>query len=125
MDETEREKMNTKNVLKLAGVVEKSTTYDQTVHAYDCGIPASIAGHATALVYQNINCFDLGFKFNGNYIDINYTAQKFLEIDVARADDLFQPHPLGDFQDPTPAQAAQVLRHLAKTGEVDWEVATN
>lgn len=43
---------------------------------------------------------------------------------------LFMAAPLGhkpeypyDVIDPTPKQAAKVLRHLAITGEVNWEIA--
>lgn len=54
-------------------------------------------------------------------------ATKILGLDPEQAAELFEPMNNGlddrDWDAVTPRQAAKVLRHLAKTGEVSWEVA--
>lgn len=56
-------------------------------------------------------------------------AAKLLGLDELDADILFEPMNNSllfhdeDWDAVTPRQAAKVLRHLAKTGEVNWEVA--
>ena len=124
--------MNKNNVLKLAKVVEKSTTYDQRLYAHVCGTPACIAGHAALLaepdgqlVAPTERC-GAHFKFSDGEIGyISETAQTWLGLEEWPAAELFDPHPLGEDEDATSAQAGQVLRHLAETGEVDWMVADN
>ncbi|APH74136.1 hypothetical protein [Aquibium oceanicum] len=55
-------------------------------------------------------------------------AAKLLGLDELDAETLFEPMNYGpaihlEWDEVTPRQAAKVLRHLAKTGEVEWEVA--
>ena len=131
LDEIEREKMNKNNVLKLAGVVEKSTTYDQTIYAHTCGTPACIAGHAALLaaphgkfvVTETRSWPRFKFPSGGDIWYVSDVAQVWLNLNDWWADQLFQPIPLGKAKKVTPAQAGKVLRHLAETGEVDWGVA--
>lgn len=57
------------------------------------------------------------------------TAGGILGLDLYQAECLFEPMNHNpdlfdaDWEKVTPRQAAKVLRRLAKTGEVDWEVA--
>ena len=124
--------MNTENILKLAETIEKSETYDQTRFAHICGTPACIAGHAALLaepdgqmVAATERCGP-HFKFSdGNIGYISQIAQTWLGLGDWSADELFQGWPFGEDKEVTAAQAAQVLRHLAETGEVDWDIFDN
>lgn len=57
-------------------------------------------------------------------------ARKLLGLDKKTADKLFYPYQLDrddedrnfDWENITPKQAAQVIRHLVDTGKVDWTV---
>ena len=56
---------------------------------------------------------------------IEEVAYKFLGLNIHEAWTLFVPHPWDKekMHAITPAQAVRVLRHLAKTGKVDWRKA--
>lgn len=102
--------MNTERILKLADVIEESETYDQTQFFHPCGTPGCIAGHAVTM---------LGSDEKGP--NTSEIAREELGLDEVQATALFFVWPFTI--NPTAKQAATVLRHLARTGEVDWEVA--
>ena len=112
--------MDREHVLAVADAVEKSVTYDQDRFWFErCGAPACIAGHAVALSggQHAVMCgerkSDIGRR---TFV----TAQAYLEISHDTAITLFICDGLRDPEDKH--QAARTLRHLAETGEIDWEV---
>ena len=118
--------MNKENVLALAERMEGLEEYDDATNNRDnmysqrewvfgCGSPACIAGHAAAML-------GTGIVTNSN---ADRMAMEFLGIDWHEAHDLFDSMPNTYFEnDPSPKDAACVLRHLAATGKVDWFEAT-
>lgn len=72
----------------------------------DCGTTACIAGWAEALFTE--------------VEDIGGNAEELLGLGEPVANKLFHGFPRGNIR---PAQAADVLDHLIRTGEVDWSVA--
>lgn len=113
--------MNVERINALADMIEvmPHTTvsaeegFSMANWSHDCGTPACIAGWAAYLakgpgVLINHSCYDV--------------AADFLDINVCLADELFEPR-LGDvdlWDEIEPKHAAEVLRHLAQTGNVDW-----
>lgn len=119
--------MNVERILQLADVIEKTPhrlRYSETMKwrrlsgfnmsNWHCGTTGCIAGWA---------CDVFG---NGNepfYTDeIQFDAAVLLGLPHHIADDLFVPTD-GALTDIKPKHAANVLRHLAETGEVDWSIA--
>lgn len=97
--------LNVAEILRVADAVERSGTYDQTFCHHACGTPACIAGHVVGHGHQPT--WD--------------AARDILGLTDKQAYPLFAACPLGFFSEaPTNAHAAACLRHLAKTGEVDW-----
>lgn len=119
--------MNTENILKLADIIAAQpwACYNDEnpdfVHGYyqgcfyhSCGTAACIAGFATA-----VSRGDVSAKIsNLSTSDVKHIAQAFLGLDRERASQLFYHGP----NDASPELAAAVLRNLAATGEVDWEI---
>lgn len=101
--------MNTERILHIADLIEKlePQQFDMSDYIYtaECGTVACIAGW-TYLTY-------------GGCGDPYSEARNLLGLDEDRADALFLPYGC-DWEDITPAHAAQTLRKLAETGEVDW-----
>jgi hypothetical protein len=124
--------MNKENILKLANHIESlrhigdDEALGQGVEGFNlnrevftCGTPACIAGWAVS------------FQRHTNQIadDEEFTndAMKYLGVNEYEYDDLCYPFyakAISSFDDVTPAQAAKVLRNLAETGVVDWDVIT-
>lgn len=101
---------------------------DHTNVGFQCNSTACIAGWA---------CLVLGakggiLKKERDSHGINsfaHTARDLLGLDERTSDELFEPFNHRflarddiDWDKVTPRQAAKVLRHLAKTSEVDWNV---
>lgn len=113
--------MKTELILELANLVEAqphtdrkaSSGFSMVAMTHDCGTPACIAGWAAweargrPSAFKSDNCFMIGRE----YLDIN-TDQAFR---------LFMPRDWEENKH-TPAQAARTLRHLARTGEVVWNL---
>ena len=136
--------LNRENIRKLATVVENSETYDQRFikwgdislearahllgeavagSAHPCGTPACIAGHAIAMQADDDMQDDLD-KLVVSWLDL--AADWFGFRHKGYAMNLFDAYPLvidGIEYSPTPEIAAETLRHLADTGEVDWHRA--
>ncbi|PZP62989.1 MAG: hypothetical protein DI604_28090 [Delftia acidovorans] len=118
--------MNKERILALANLIEKQphsaveevSGFNMVSYVHACGTPACIAGWAVAsegtpspLAHQPIQPTGVSSR-----------AAKYLGLEYPEAEELF----LGgvyDLDEITPAQAAACLRHLAETGEVDWDHA--
>lgn len=100
---------------------------------YSCDTAACIAGWAflaytpagrrrpMKTAYNHANAIVEGVKFFDNE-EIVAVARLHLGLGTFLASSLFCPSPRisPDPYTATPARAARVLRHLARTGEVDW-----
>jgi hypothetical protein len=116
--------MNKERILALADLIEaqphtglnEKTGFNMGEYRHECGTPACIAGWAAAAsVGDTTGTIKLEM-----YADIQ--AQQFLDLDGDQASALFQP-PCEDedeWDEITPDHAAFTLRHLVKTGKVDW-----
>lgn len=132
--------MNKKRILKLADVIETEAgqhglgfnmdTYlnsvDKDISGHNCGTVACIAGWTTFLfdprgrLRSPARASKDAIAANNSSTrtgDFHNTAGDILGLTEIEANELFLP---SAFDDPTPAQAAKVLRHLAETGEVEW-----
>lgn len=78
-----------------------------------CGTTACIAGHAYALFKPEIQCRKIGS------MDLVRDVRLLLDLTPEQAMDLFWRTSFKG----TPAQAANVIQHLANTGKVDWTKA--
>lgn len=115
--------MNTDRIHLLANIIENqrpATTdskagYTQRCFIHLCGTPACLAGFAVALSFDDLT-IDLRNVTKGSE-DIWEHARVFLDLTMEQAIVLF------NYQnpEPTPNQAAAVLRVLAATGEVHWD----
>lgn len=142
--------MNAENILKVADAIEAAITTKTGLngvlgfnmasfvnteptgykdHVDNCGTTACIAGWAYAIKTQatpeamkDIISAE-GRVGSGSYNKIPNTARDFLDLDQDQADDLFMSDyaPI-ELYDIKPQTAVRVLRHLAATGEVDWNV---
>lgn len=81
----------------------------------NCGTVACIAGWACVLANPELSVSDADEPAGFNIMD---TARDFLGLDPFEAHSLFVP--TGHVYAATAAQAADVLDHLAETGEVVW-----
>ena len=131
------------NIYKLANVIEKSETYDQSLWDWKgrehiigenrCSTPACIYGHMAVVfpkLYRQI-LLDVGKSAGADAvkhgdIHINMTiaevmSTRILGISKAEGNRLCISEPDGSEQ-PVPARvAANVLRNLARTGKVQWD----
>ena len=119
-------------LLHLADVVEASDTYDQTayfhsaddgcrtkneepgIHGALCGTPGCVAGHAVSL-FDSETAWDPDDRRL-----IHRTARDLLGLSISQAADLFDGAPLKG-RKIGKELAAEVLRRLAYTGNVDWK----
>lgn len=141
--------MNKRNILKVAKAIEDAAKKQEglrgeigfnmnVVAAHDghgdhvdtCGTVACIAGWAYAIRYPSVTAARLvkvadGAAFLGLHMEhrVPSIAARFLGLSDDEALALFAPDSLLiSYRDITPAHAVAVLRHLAKTGKVDWSV---
>lgn len=123
--------MNVENILKVADAIEQhsiselgfnmaitikegTSLVDRT--GYNCNTVACIAGWAVVI--------DRGLKealVVARNMETCDTALEILDISEEDGDDLFTPPGYGKGEH-TPVQAVRTLRHLAATGEVDWDL---
>lgn len=107
--------MNTERILHIADLIEKlePQQFDMNEWANSCGTVACIAGW-TYLTYA-----DEVIPGSAGTV-----AAEILGLDEEVANSLFVPTDEDGldamYEDITPAHAAQTLRKLAETGEVDW-----
>ncbi len=106
------------------------TQFNMSRFEFNCGAPACIAGHACTLFRNPIRrALDLTHRNGPLYLTLDTPgmATKLLGLSHSQAGTLFTPSRLPDnfngYNSITPKVAAAVLRHLAKTGEVDWSVS--
>ena len=112
--------MNVVFCTRVADAVEASKTYEQSIfvgrrmrgHRW-CKTPACIAGHAAFLL-------DGTAAFEESYA-IDVRAREAMGLSKSQARELFQPYPLPIGEHPDGRQAAEVIRYMVQTGEVDWE----
>lgn len=111
--------MNVERINALADLIEKqpnsghkdSDGFNMRYWTHSCGTPSCIAGWAVFLSEVPVETFGVKRK-----------AAEFLGIEGEKTDRLFLPSDV-DLDDVTSSHAAAVLRHLAKTGDVDWSVS--
>ena len=111
--------MNAEFCLRVADAVEQLGTYTQSLFTRKmlrggrrCSTPGCIAGHA-AFLLDGYAAFWGGYPFRER-------AQEAMGLDDIQAQELFQPRPIGVGGSPSAGQAAEVIRYMVKTGEVDW-----
>lgn len=120
--------MNRENILKVADAIESHSIPDLGFNmslwidrkpgpeddrsGHNCGTTACIAGWAVAVMNGGV-IPEVG-------VPIQDDAEKYFGLNWTDGEDLFVNW-VG--KSPTPAEAVIVLRHLAETGEVDWDRA--
>lgn len=129
--------MHIKRINKLADTIEAGhpevgfnmRTYGNRSGDYTdrsgrgCGTVACVAGWAIALFSLNGRGQAVKEQRVGSagWKGAFFTASDLLGLDDMTASALFQPETVAWYKI-TPAIAAKTLRHLAKTGEVVWDV---
>lgn len=127
--------MNKRNILKVADAIETHSIpwlgfnmnlelarFDEVAEddrtGRHCGTVGCIAGWAVAMSRHMTSAPEESIYFRYD------EPTKWLGLSDDTADALFYPRqlPPGSWDDITPAHAVAVLRHLAKTGKVDWTV---
>lgn len=111
--------MNTEYILNLADRIEKMPHTDVTDpsgftmvdYRHHCGTPACIAGHVID---------DERIDPNLVLCDEHEVVAEVFGISEAKADSLCLASGVMRLNLITPQWAAACLRHLARTGEVDW-----
>ena len=111
--------MNKEKVLALADYVEASRTFDMSSYTHDCDTPACLAGHGARLFW----------KLDLQGLNLEDGVASELDIAGGKANKLFRPvtynfHFSADLNGEgyiTKEHAVATLRHLAKTGEVDYD----
>lgn len=122
--------MNVENILKVADAIEQHSIPDlgfnmggfvstsrPDLSNHGCGTTACIAGWTVAVICGQT----LLPRWQG---DIEHDAIEALSIDEDVADALFFPSNEEQNLDvrKTPTDAVRTLRHLAATGEVNWDL---
>lgn len=117
--------MDKERILHLADVIEKGSDQlgfnmafyeyltsnpDLDMSGHKCGTVACIAGWAVHT-----------FPPDDRYATAWTAARDQLGLTTFQADQLFEPSVDAAYEKATPEIAAKVLRHLAETGEVEWE----
>ena len=133
--------MNKTEILATADDLEASASYDQNSYFNFCGTPGCVAGHVVSRHGFNVllgTYVMAKHDVTGEIVKIEEKAAAILGLGGSQSDPLFTGEPADaagdviDFGDgdideygcgspPSAEQAAEVLRHLAETGEVDWE----
>ena len=106
------------DLMTLADRVEESRTFDQTLHEVGPGgtLPGDLAAHAVDLLGEQ-HGYDPSEIAYGPY-DVFRNIFSLQEEDFYA---LTEAYPLGTKDPVTNTQTAAMLRHYAKTGEIDWE----
>ena len=130
--------MDIPEILALADDIEASESYDQNHFFNLCGTPGCIAGHAVARRGYTMDedgllaCPPYCTSPDGYDVPIEHMAGVIIGVHGELAARLFDGEPRDGDGDrivfagtaltdgPSPQEAAEVLRHLAKTGVVDW-----
>jgi hypothetical protein len=120
------EEMNVENILRVADAIEQHSIPDlgfnmgvwtdeglEDLSGHKCGTVACIGGWANA-VEAGSKMLEWDSPLLGSQ-----QAKAFLGLGGWESDELF----FGCVYGVSPSQAVSVLRHLAKTGEVDWDRA--
>lgn len=121
--------MNVERLEQLAQRIEKEPVgqawsdregFGMCQFIHECGTPSCIGGYACDMAVE------YGYDQPYSAMDIPDVARSWLELDSQTAYNLFNPHSVeGEWNgwQATPAQAAQIIRHLIATGEVSWIIA--
>lgn len=117
--------MNKKRILALADLIEQQqhtsfsaeSGFSMSSYVHECGTPSCIAGWASWLSFGKAPVL-------ADEILLFDRARGYLGLKEDAAKSLFLPANYQDQDLYTPTQAAETLRHLAKTGEVDWSVSS-
>lgn len=105
----------------LANLIEKLPFTDEdakdgfsmTNYNHSCGTPSCIAGWAA---------WEANNRHSVRNGEVSSLALEHLEISQDIGEELFYPHGYS-YNRQSPQKAAAVLRHLAATGEVDWDIS--
>jgi hypothetical protein len=126
--------MNVDRILRVADAIEKHEIKDlgfnmgsyysmleEDKSGYGCGTTACIGGWAMALAYPG-NYLERPWSRDksGAPVFTNEAAAEWLGLDDERATELMLQD--GVIIDATAAEAVRTLRHLAATGEVNWNL---
>lgn len=127
--------MNKENIEILAKVIEEQkpggyadySGFNMSALLHSCGTPMCMAGFGAWLKQGKP---DIVYHNPYKMWEVEDAAATFLGFGPFPKNRTAFAHPLyklfypgGSYYNATPAQAARVLRHLAKTGVVDWEVS--
>lgn len=119
--------MNTERLLRVADRIESAPDFNMDRFFHPCGSPSCIGGHVIADAfpdYQENLPGDLTRLSEEVGVAIpSYTAvaAKLLDITEGLAYSLFLPAAHTPYM-LSSHEVAGVLRHLAKTGELNWSV---
>ncbi|TIQ64400.1 MAG: hypothetical protein E5X41_17215 [Mesorhizobium sp.] len=113
----------------MTSYVAAGVSVEQTNVGFQCNSTACIAGWASLVLGENGEIMKTARKTSE--VDDFYEdfATELLGLDYRTGLELFEPMNQivelmeADWDEVTPRQAAKVLRHLARTGEVDWSIA--
>ena len=125
--------LNVERLHKLADVIEvqkdnSKLSQQQTWKAdegfdmrhvtHECGTPSCIAGFVFNLFGGGQMLMSGGLSTAAELLGGEYYVKT---KDAVELHPLFMPAPRSPAWHATPAQAAQVIRHLAATGEINWD----
>jgi hypothetical protein len=118
--------MNKANVLRVADAIERAELAPE--FGFNMNYVEAARGMFGARDMTGKECGSIGciagwcVRLDGgsSYRHAFAHAQEWLDLDDGRADALFEPDVLENWQDITAEHAVRVLRHLAETGEVSW-----
>ena len=118
--------MNKERILEIADLIEaghEGMVFDMTTFGdeHPCGTAACIAGWAVVRFGENGGAPNVAWQIEGP--DVFSGALSVLGLSFPEAQRLFTPNERRDGVDMwevTASHAVRTLRHLAKTGKVDW-----
>lgn len=111
-------KLATKMLLELADAIESESVCQFTMQTYFIDTPCKTAGCIAGTAIAKFMPISLQPE-NRENLDYIGTAAILLGLSPTQAIELFIPSAV-PWQRVSPSQAADVIRHLAKTGQVDW-----
>lgn len=124
--------LNVENILKVADAIEAAAKPDATpAMGFNMNLWCDAVENAEDPMYADLTghgCGTVGCiggwtqTLLGRPDDNEELTGDLLGLDYVAAARLFYPIQIARWEDITPARAVAVLRHLAATGVVDWNV---
>ena len=110
--------MKKKRIKKLIKVLKKSETFDQAMWFHHCGSPACIAGHTVHMKgWDHVYHSYVFHPKTKHRAFVDKVAKRILGLTDEQGRQLFWGG-----TDVSTEDAIKVLKHLLKTGKVDWTV---